>query len=156
MEKRKPVYLINTKDHHNKYYNMTDLGNGSWRATYGAIGSTVVTHDYPISDWDKKHREKLGKRHGYTDVSDQVIGEGTPVRTPDNQMAIVVEGRRLGVGHCIVQNEKGHQMRCDESELSPAYVDPANIMHAMFYPNLVKLYCKIKGIKKPKIEAASC
>jgi len=154
-EKRKPVYLVNQEGIHNKYYNMIDQGDGTMKVTYGAIGSTCNEYGYPIGDWDKKYREKTSTRKGYTDVSDQVLGVGTAVRTTENQMALVIQGRRLGMDRCTVQTERGIQQIFREDELSPAFVDPANIMHAMFYPNLIKLYCKIKGIKKPKVEAAS-
>lgn len=64
----KPTYLIFvSEDNHNKYYNMFPQGN-SFRVEYGRVNVTKTEQTYPMSDWDKKYKEKIKK--GYTDISD--------------------------------------------------------------------------------------
>lgn len=64
-----PVYLVmvESNNNHNKYYRMTDLGNGTWKAEWGRVGAGSQSKVYPIAQWDKKYREKVGK--GYVDRS---------------------------------------------------------------------------------------
>ena len=56
-----------TADNNNKYYYMTDLGNGTFEVKYGRIGASETVLNYPMSQWDKKYNEKLKK--GYIDVT---------------------------------------------------------------------------------------
>lgn len=62
------VVLQNTTGNHNKFYEMTDLGNGVFQARYGKIGDPgqIVTY-YPISEWERIYREKINK--GYELIS---------------------------------------------------------------------------------------
>ena len=60
------AYLENTSGGHNKFYEMEENPGGkTWKASWGAIGKSSQTKDYPMSDWWKKHDEKLKK--GYVD-----------------------------------------------------------------------------------------
>ncbi len=68
----KKVYLIKVEpgNNNNKYYNMTELGDGNWKAEWGRVGGSMSTQIYPMSMWDKKYKEKLRGRNGevpYTD-----------------------------------------------------------------------------------------
>ena len=63
-----PVYLqMTTSNNNNKFYNMTDNGDGTFTVVYGRIGTDGTTVKYPISLWHKKYSEKVNK--GYQDVS---------------------------------------------------------------------------------------
>ena len=69
----KPVYLVmvTAGSNNNKYYRMVPDGNGkTWTAEYGRIGASCQKAAYPLSDWDKKYREKVKK--GYVDETDLV------------------------------------------------------------------------------------
>lgn len=62
------VELINVSDvNNNKYYYMEELGDGNWKATWGRIGVTESTKNYPMKQWDSKYNEKL--RKGYKDIT---------------------------------------------------------------------------------------
>lgn len=66
---RDPIELIMvTGDNNNKFYRMTDIGDGIFKVEYGRVGVTSINESYPISRWDSKYREKIKK--GYRDVSD--------------------------------------------------------------------------------------
>lgn len=61
------VYLIKVEPgvNNNKFYNMEELGDGTWKATYARVGAPNPTVKiYLMSDWDKKYKEKLRGRNG--------------------------------------------------------------------------------------------
>ena len=62
-QKRDTEYLTNTTAGHNKFYKMEDLGNGTWRASWGKIGGSANTMDYSMSQWDDKYYEKIKKKY---------------------------------------------------------------------------------------------
>lgn len=75
-----PRYLIMVTpgDNHNKYYKMTPQGS-AFTVEYGRVGQGRQTAEYPISQYEKKYKEKIKK--GYQDVSDlrqDLITETTP------------------------------------------------------------------------------
>lgn len=49
----------------NKFYEMKDTGNGFFLVTYGRVGASGVSRQYPLHAWDRKYREKI--RKGYVD-----------------------------------------------------------------------------------------
>lgn len=51
----------------NKFYNMTELGDGTFQAVYGRVGNPGVKEIYPMSKWDAKLKEKIKK--GYKDIT---------------------------------------------------------------------------------------
>ena len=59
-----------TPNNNNKFYNMEDLGNGTFKVEYGRVGATSTILTYPIYEWSKKYNEKLKK--GYTDISESL------------------------------------------------------------------------------------
>lgn len=61
------LIFVDPNNNHNKFYDMVELGNGNFRATWGRVGAKGSTIEYPMSDWDKIYRDKL--RKGYKDVS---------------------------------------------------------------------------------------
>lgn len=72
MEKQNPVYLVmvTASANNNKYYRMTDNGDGTWVAEYGRVGGPPQRRQYAIGCWHKKYTEKVKK--GYVDQSDLV------------------------------------------------------------------------------------
>lgn len=65
----KKVFLIKVEPgaNNNKYYNMTELDDGTFKAEYGRVGGHMATEIYPMSKWDSKYKEKLSARKGYVD-----------------------------------------------------------------------------------------
>ncbi len=66
----KKVYLIKVEPdaNNNKFYNFEEIGDGTFKATYGRVGcAKPAVEIYPMSKWDSKYREKLSARKGYTD-----------------------------------------------------------------------------------------
>lgn len=59
------VYLECTSGGHNKFYEMTGNGDGTFSARYGTIGAPGTVTTYPMSKWNAKLREKL--RKGYVE-----------------------------------------------------------------------------------------
>ena len=78
MEK-KPVYLImvdpdNNGTDSNKFYTMTPLGDGNFKAEWGRVGGHVSSKNYPMSKWDSTINSK--KKKGYverTNYMEEVI-----------------------------------------------------------------------------------
>jgi poly [ADP-ribose] polymerase len=61
------------ENNHNKFYNMTELGNGKFKAEWGRVGSKGQSMEYWMSVWDEKLHSKLSK--GYIEIA-----KSTPVR----------------------------------------------------------------------------
>ena len=60
------VRLECTTNGHNKFYEMTENGDGTFTARYGAIGTTGATKTYPMSRWTGIYNEKV--RKGYINL----------------------------------------------------------------------------------------
>jgi poly [ADP-ribose] polymerase len=67
----------------NKIYDMYDTGDGKFTVHFGRVGADVQVKIYPISDWDKKLREKLGPRKGYKDVTHLRVESASSMRFAD-------------------------------------------------------------------------
>ena len=64
----KSIYLENTNDHHNKFYEMKENNDGaSFTASWGKIGFKGGTQIYGMNEWNKIYNNKLNK--GYKDIS---------------------------------------------------------------------------------------
>ena len=67
MSEIKPRYLVMvTSQNNNKYYKQIPHGD-TWTAEYGRVGAAPQTAEYPMSQWEKKYKEKI--RKGYVDQS---------------------------------------------------------------------------------------
>lgn len=65
--KKSRKFICVSKNNNNKFYNMTDLGDGTFVAEWGRVGSRSSKNTYNMSDWEKKCREKINK--GYKDIT---------------------------------------------------------------------------------------
>ena len=89
MEK-KPVYLImvdpdNNGTDSNKFYTMTPLGDGDFKAEWGRVGGHVSSKNYPMSKWDSTINSK--KKKGYverTNYMEEVIEDSRVSDTNTN------------------------------------------------------------------------
>lgn len=57
-----------TEQNNNKFYNLFEQGDGTFKVDYGRVDVTTQHATYPMSQWDKKYREKLNK--GYKDITE--------------------------------------------------------------------------------------
>ena len=48
-----------TPNNNNKFYNMEEVGDGTFKVEYGRVGAEPTRLTYQMYDWDKKYREKL-------------------------------------------------------------------------------------------------
>lgn len=55
---------------HNKYYKITPLGNGTFKAEWGRVGGPSASKVYPMSKYNSLISSKLKK--GYEDISDSM------------------------------------------------------------------------------------
>lgn len=69
-----------TADNNNKYYEMTERGDGNFDVKYGRVNLTEQHDEYPMSKWETKYKEKLKK--GYKDVTHLVTEKVTDAATP--------------------------------------------------------------------------
>ena len=60
------VRLECTTNGHNKFYEMTENGDGTFTARYGAIGTSGATKTYPMSRWPSIYNDKM--RKGYVEL----------------------------------------------------------------------------------------
>ena len=65
------IRLECTTGGHNKFYEMTENGDGTFTARYGAIGTSGATKTYPMSKWPSIYNEKI--RKGYIHLSNQPV-----------------------------------------------------------------------------------
>ena len=63
------IRLECTTGGHNKFYKMTENGDGTFTARYGAIGTLGATKTYPMSKWPSIYNEKI--RKGYIHLPNQ-------------------------------------------------------------------------------------
>lgn len=62
--------LMITTNNNNKFYDQIKINDSEWEARYGRVGASPQIRRYPLSQWDKKYKEKLAK--GYKDMSEMV------------------------------------------------------------------------------------
>jgi poly [ADP-ribose] polymerase len=65
--KRMVKLICVTSENNNKFYNLFEQADGTFKVNYGRVQGTSQTMSYPISQWDKIYREKT--RKGYKDVT---------------------------------------------------------------------------------------
>lgn len=59
--------IMVTEDNHNKEYIMTQIDDNTFKAEWGRVGTSYQSTTYPMSKWNEKYRNKVGK--GYEDIS---------------------------------------------------------------------------------------
>jgi poly [ADP-ribose] polymerase len=57
-----------SSQNNNKYYRMQENSDGNFTVKYGRVGTSENTVSYPMSQWDKKYKEKIKK--GYRDITE--------------------------------------------------------------------------------------
>lgn len=90
----KKLVLVSSGNN-NKFYDMSNLGTGTFEVSYGRIGVTCTKKTYPISRWDEIYRQKLGK--GYQDVTD--LAAKTQIRVLEKYKEIPDDGVNRLIEH---------------------------------------------------------
>ena len=75
------LIMVTGEENHNKVYELYDKGDGTCLARWGRVGASMQEQSYPISEFEKKLKEK--RKKGYVDITDLVSVEtandaGTP------------------------------------------------------------------------------
>lgn len=81
----------------NKFYNMTEQSDGTFKVEYGRVGKNPQTETYPMHLWDKKLREKTGVK-GYRDVTTlfvETVQTDTTTNTPVAQKQVSIKNHSI-------------------------------------------------------------
>lgn len=96
-----------TGQNNNKYYDMREKPDGTFDATYGRIGATATTINYPMSKWNSTLNSKL--RKGYEDMTELAVV--TEVQTKekykpieDKSIAALIDYLRQQARETVRQN----------------------------------------------------
>jgi poly [ADP-ribose] polymerase len=57
----------------NKFYNMTEVGDGNFKVEYGRVGNKITSRLYPMSMWDSQLRKKLKKYEDITHLHNEDV-----------------------------------------------------------------------------------
>lgn len=127
----KVKYLIKVEPdaNNNKYYTFREQSDGTFIVEYGRVGcATPAFKTYPMSDWDKKLKEKLSTRKGYVDKTElfteeiqQDAGKSTITEIQNKVVAnLVKELQRFAKvsveANYIVSSAKVTQKMVDEAQ----------------------------------------
>lgn len=96
-----------TGENNNKFYDMQELGDGTFEASYGRIGVTCTKVHYPMSRWSSILNQKL--RKGYEDMTDLAVVTETktvekykPIADPG--IAALIESLRQAARDTVREN----------------------------------------------------
>lgn len=139
--KRINLILQDPAKNSNKFYDMVQISNTSFVASYGRIGRTPQEHEYSMGKWDEIYHSKV--RKGYIDVSSCDIRVGSAIKTGDHRLALVIaildfKDNKPFRLHMVREN--GEHEYVLSGNISIGYLNPELITHCGFYPNLVKKY----------------
>lgn len=130
----KKVFLIKIEpnNNNNKFYNMSELGDGNFKAEYGRVGNNPAVEIYPMSKWDKKYKEKLSERKGYKDktylfeselpASDSAPQVATASKITDKKVeSLIIDLQKYAsvsvAKDYIISSEKVTQKMIDEAQV---------------------------------------
>lgn len=74
------LIMVDDKGNHNKTYDMKQINDNQFEASWGRYGARKQTRIYSMSVWDSLYQQKLDK--GYTDITDL---KSVTVSTSNNQ-----------------------------------------------------------------------
>lgn len=70
------LICVTGDENHNKFYTMTELGDGNFDVHYGRVGLAGIHETYPMSKWDKIYKSKTTRKdQPYQDVTHLVSVE---------------------------------------------------------------------------------
>jgi len=75
MSKAVKLMMVTGSANNNKYYNMTELGDGNFKAEFGRVGASPQVATLPMGRWNAQYRSKITK--GYKDITELFVEEST-------------------------------------------------------------------------------
>lgn len=84
MSRTAMLVLVDTKDNHNKFYELTELPDGRVQARYGRVGAGEQRRVYPPGSFDKKLNEKTRKGYVERVTSQSVVSKTLTVDSTDH------------------------------------------------------------------------
>lgn len=123
------LFFVDPVANHNKYYRMTDNGDGTFTAEYGRVGASAQMKKYPITSWDSIYDSKI--RKGYTDQTEyhevKFTENGVYKPIEDSDVADVVRKLQLFAGESIQAN---YSVKADD--VSQKMIDESqNLLYEM-------------------------
>lgn len=151
----KHLVMVTAGANNNKYYDMKPNGD-SWIAEYGRVGSNPQIRSYPLSEWDKKYKEKI--RKGYKDQTDLVqdlitVQKVSPTMNPEykpienaNIANIVDRLQRMAKkviseNYTVSSNKVTHAMIDEAQDIINELLSITNVQD--FNDSLIKLFTTI-------------
>jgi len=89
MARIEKLIMVTGEENHNKVYELIDNENGTCTAKWGRVGAALQECNYPISEFEKKLKEKVKK--GYRVITDLLSVEksdGKTTTTDDEEVKI--------------------------------------------------------------------
>lgn len=128
--KKKKLIFVDANVNHNKFYDMDELPNGNFKATWGRVGSAGQTMEYPMKKWDEIVRDKL--RKGYHDVSvtDTIVrlGGGRDMSSLKPKIKKLLEDLNKYADKTVQLNYQEEALSVSETlvKLAQQYIDEIN------------------------------
>ena len=120
--------IMVTAENNNKYYNMTELADGTFAVEYGRVDKTKINESYSMSMWDKKLREKLKK--SYQDVTHLFIEDNgtntvntTQTQITDKTVSSLINDLQRYANKSITEN-----YTVSSQKVTQAMVDAAQVI----------------------------
>lgn len=87
--------IMVTEKNNNKFYNLSENGDGTFTVEYGRVGANAQTRTYPMSQWNRRYNEKI--RKGYVDntelFKEEVVGDSNTTKVdtfkPERSKSVV-------------------------------------------------------------------
>ena len=87
--------IMVTEKNNNKFYNLSENGDGTFTVEYGRVGANAQTRTYPMSQWNRRYNEKI--RKGYVDntelFKEEVAGDSNTTKVdtfkPERSKSVV-------------------------------------------------------------------
>ena len=76
---------------HNKFYNMINIGNGTFRAEWGRVGASAQSKEYPIEQWDAKMQSKLKKGYAILQKSGDSMQKKNDIHIDDPDVYSLID-----------------------------------------------------------------
>lgn len=127
--KKIKLMMVTGSANNNKFYNLSENSDGTFTVEYGRVGANAQTRTYPMSQWDRRYKEKV--RKGYVDntelFKEEVVGDSNTTKVdtfkPERTKSVVsIINKLQGWANKSVQqnytvsSESVTQLQIDEAQ----------------------------------------
>ena len=122
---RSEYLMMVTQSNNNKYYKMSEEGNGNFKVEWGRVGANPQSTVYPISLWNVKLSEKLNK--GYTRVAGHGSNATNTIQASNlmiedddvkDLVSFLIRSAKQSISHnYLVSSESVTQAQIDEAQV---------------------------------------